>query len=285
MDARSKIFLYLSMAVLCGCSGDNNGTSGGAGWPDDPSASSSNVVVMSYNTRHCAPFEGSGVETQPDVDGIARVIKSKSPDVVLLQEIDSCTTRSNGVDQAKKIAELAKYPYHHFFKHMDYRNGKYGLAMLSKKPFKETVTHVLPKTIGNHTIDGDYSVGEATISIDGTDMTFVVAHLSVYASDVEAQLPYIHANILSKIKRPVIFGGDFNSLPSSNAISMLDGYGFIRTNTDPKNLTIPSTKPTREIDYITYYPVERFDVVSHTVITGTNASDHLPIVAVLKVNK
>ena len=96
---------------------------------------------MSYNTRHCAPYYGvSGEETVPDVDGIANVIKSKMPDVVLLQEIDSCTTRSLGVDQAKEIAARAKYPYYHFFRIMDYRSGEYGLAMLSKKPFKETKT-------------------------------------------------------------------------------------------------------------------------------------------------
>ena len=49
-------------------------------------------------------------------------IKSKKPDVVLLQEVDYKPTRSLGVDQAKELTELAGYPYYYFFKQKEPKN-------------------------------------------------------------------------------------------------------------------------------------------------------------------
>ena len=89
----------------------------------------------------------------------------------------------------------------------------------------------------------------------------------------------------SKSDFPIILGGDFNSKPDNSIIGKLEAAGFVRTNTDPKNFTIPSNAPNREIDYIAYRPLEYFNVVSHTVVTGVNASDHLPIISVMKISK
>ena len=47
--------------------------------------------------------------------------------------------------------------------------------------------------------------------------------------------------------------------------------------------TIPSIDPTRELDYICFRPVEKFEVAEHKVITGTNASDHLPVISTIKI--
>lgn len=279
------IFIYL-LLLLSGCSKESSGEPAAPGGTGGPVASNDRITVMSYNTRHCAPYYGvSGEETTPSVDGIANVIKSKMPDVVFLQEIDSCTTRSLGVDQAKEIARLAKYPYYHFFKIMDYRSGKYGLAMLSKKPFKETKTYPFPNQIEGQQMTNANSVGTAIINFDGVDISFVTVHLSTTQSERNLQLAYALENILKPIKRPVVLGGDFNATPSNATISILDEAGYTRTNTDPTKFTIPSNSPNRELDYIAYYPEDQFRVVSHTVITGVNASDHLPIIAVLEIEE
>lgn len=280
---RSLFILFYLLLLLPSCSKENSGepaVPGGIGGP----VGNEWVTVMSYNTRHCAPYYGvSGEETVPDVDGIANVIKSKMPDVVLLQEIDSCTTRSLGIDQAKEIAARAKYPYYHFFRIMDYRSGEYGLAMLSKKPFKETKTYLFPDEIEGQVMTSDNAVGTAIINIGGTDITFAVTHLSTIQSERDLQITYALENIFEPIKRPIVLGGDFNATPSNSTIAILDAAGFTRTNTDPTKFTIPSNNPNRELDYITYYPNDRFRVVSHMVITGVNASDHLPIISVLEI--
>lgn len=281
------LFALISLLLLFpGCSKESSGEPAAPGGPGIPGTPSNRITVMSYNTRHCAPYYGaSGEETTPSVEGIANVIKAKMPDVVFLQEIDSCTTRSLGVDQAKEIANLAKYPYYHFFKIMDYRSGKYGLAMLSKKPFKETKTYPFPDEIEGQKMTNANAVGTAIINFEGVDISFVTVHLSTTQSERDLQLAYAVENILKPIKRPIVIGGDFNATPSNSTISILDAAGFTRTNTDPTKFTIPSNNPNRELDYIAYYPQEQFGVVSHTVVTGVNASDHLPIIAVLRIEE
>ena len=205
----------------------------------------------------------------------------------MLQEIDSCTARSFRIDQAKEIAAGAKYPYHEFFSMMDYQGGKYGLAILSKHVIKDAVTHRLPDEINGHKIisPGNNSVGSAVVRVAGRDISFVVAHLSLHASDRMAQVQYIFENIIPNLKQPVIFAGDLNTKPTESVMKKIDGYGFVRTNKDPENFTIPSINPNRELDYIAYFPETEFTVLSHKVIYGTTASDHLPILATLKINK
>ena len=46
------------------------------------------LVIMSYNIRHCAPYYGTSRTTVANVSGIAEVIREKQPDVALLQEVD-----------------------------------------------------------------------------------------------------------------------------------------------------------------------------------------------------
>ena len=63
------------------------------------------LVVMSYNIRHCAPYYGTSETTTPNPANIVQILKRYNPDVVCLQEVDKETTRSNGQDQAKIIAK------------------------------------------------------------------------------------------------------------------------------------------------------------------------------------
>lgn len=277
-----KLMLVGLFTVLMGCTkGEDIPTD--PGWTDPDGGETSPLTVMSYNTHHSAPYSPSGETTLPDIDGIANVIKSKNPDIVLLQEIDSCTNRSQKVDQAKEIAEKTKYPYYHFFKMMDYQGGKYGLAMLSKFPIKDAVAVQLPDEIEGQPMTGNNAYGTATVNCSGKDITFVVCHLSVTQSERDLQMPYIIGKV-SAMRKPIIWGGDFNATPSNKTITQLDGAGFVRTNKNPANFTIPSNQPNREIDYIAYFPANAFTVTSHIVVTGTMASDHLPIVSALTLN-
>ena len=58
--------------------------------------------VMSYNIRHGWGMDSPNHEIT--LERTARVIADQKPDVVLVQEVDKKTTRSNGVDQAEKLA-------------------------------------------------------------------------------------------------------------------------------------------------------------------------------------
>ena len=84
---RVFILMMSISAVFMGCSKANE-PQGDAGWGGNTEPKE-NLVVMSYNIKHCAPYYGvSGETTTADVNNVANVIKSKKPDVVLLQEVD-----------------------------------------------------------------------------------------------------------------------------------------------------------------------------------------------------
>lgn len=277
-----RLFLALNLFCLAlfGCSNSNDDVPDNSGW-DDEKEEKVSLVVMSYNIRHCAPYYGTSETTKADVAGMANVIKQKDPDIALLQEVDYCTTRSLGIDQITELAKLAGYKYCYFFKQKDLSTGAYGAGMLSKYELKDVVNQELPKVIDGQTITGSNILGTARITFNKQDIYIATMHLSVTESERYKQFPY-YLEKLNALPGPVIVAGDFNSKPNEGIITTFDGDGWTRTNADPNKFTIPSTAPNREIDYIAYKPANAFKVMSHTVFTGINASDHLPLVTVIK---
>ena len=273
--------VFAGLIASCISCGNDNEIPEDPGWTNPDNGDVEILSVMSYNTRHCAPYDPNDKDKKPDIDGIATVIKAKNPDVVLLQEIDSCTTRSNKVDQTKELAKKANYPYYHFFKMFDYQGGKYGMAMLSKMQIKDAVSVKLPDEINGYPMSGNSAYGTASASFKGKDISFVVCHLPLTQAERDVQVPYIIGKVI-ELRKPIIWGGDFNATPDNNTIKQLVSAGFVRTNKNPINYTIPSNKPNREIDYISYFPNDAFAVESHIVVSGTSASDHLPIISALK---
>ena len=83
--------------------------------------------IMTYNIQH-----GAGMDDVIDLNRQAKVIGDATPDVVGLQEVDSCVKRSNRVHQ---VAVLAKSlgMYSTFGPAIPLTGGKYGVAILSKE--------------------------------------------------------------------------------------------------------------------------------------------------------
>jgi endonuclease/exonuclease/phosphatase family metal-dependent hydrolase len=243
--------------------------------PDESKVVAS-VKVMTYNIHHCNPPSRPGLI---DVPAVVKVIRAANPDVVALQEVDVNTMRSGLIDQASAIAaELGMY--HYFGKAIDYDGGAYGVAILSKYRLYNTVVYRLPMVSAAE----NRVMAMASLKLpDSTAIRFVSTHLDAQGDP---------ANRLSQIARiidiaadetlPVIIGGDFNAVPGSEEINLLDTH-FDRTcRLCPP--TIPVTDPTRAIDFIAYrHPENRFDVSSHKVIDAVYASDHRPVSAVIDV--
>src|SRR5690348_2217023 len=92
----------LSTLLLCACSFQTF-----AG-----STTGDTLRIMTYNIHHCNPPTKSKTG-EIEVDAIARVINSRHPDLVALQEVDVNTKRSGGIDQAAQLA--AKTGMHAYF--------------------------------------------------------------------------------------------------------------------------------------------------------------------------
>ncbi|MGV3539907.1 MAG: endonuclease/exonuclease/phosphatase family protein [Rufibacter sp.] len=233
--------------------------------------------VMSYNIHHCNPLSKPKVI---DVDAIVATIKSQTPDLVALQEVDVNTKRSGSIHQAQVIAE--KLGMHYFFgKALEYDGGEYGVAILSKFPLEET--RVVPLPVKEGTKAEPRAVAFATVKLSkNRKIIFGSTHLDEKGNP-ENRLLQLEAlgRIRFEQKLPFIIAGDFNATPGSESIQRLDVL-FQRTCQDCPP-TFPITNSTKAIDFIAFSPAEKFSVATHQVVQETYASDHLPIVSVIEV--
>lgn len=92
--------------------------------------------LMTYNIHHA-----EGMDGRLDCERIARVLLSKSPYCVAVQEIDSATAQVEGLDILQKIAgNMKMFPV--FSATMPYLGGKYGIGLLCKE--KPIAVHHVP---------------------------------------------------------------------------------------------------------------------------------------------
>src|SRR5215207_8107697 len=89
--------------------------------------------VMTYNIH-----VGVGMDKKLDLQRIADVINRQQPDLVGLQEVDRGVRRTEGKDEIAELAAMTRMNFA-FAPNLDYQGGKYGVAILSRWPIKDTV--------------------------------------------------------------------------------------------------------------------------------------------------
>lgn len=266
-----NLFLLFSLAVIAFSCANKNA-------PVSSKSFNGALKVMSYNVHHANP---PSKPDMIDIDAIANVIKRESPDLVALQEIDVKINRSGRVNQIKEIAAKAGYHSFHFSKAIDYDGGDYGVAILSRYPLTEMQTHRLPtdeSTNGEHRV-----LSLATVTLpDGKKIKFGSTHLDAQTKPTNRLLQAAEINgITSGIMLPLIIAGDFNAVENSDVMQIIKSkFTLTCTNCAP---TIPEVNPAKSIDFIGFQPAGAFRVISHRVVAEPYASDHLPVVAVLRM--
>jgi endonuclease/exonuclease/phosphatase family metal-dependent hydrolase len=239
------------------------------------SAQKNALTVMTYNIHHANPPSKVGVI---DIEAVAAAINKEHPDVVALQEVD-VNTRRSGMNEAVMLAEKTKMNFY-FAKAIDHDGGDYGVAILSKYALSAGTTHKLPTLEGTK---GEPRVlATAVITVNGKPLTIACTHLDAQRNDTNRILQInTIMEVLQKEQNPVILSGDLNATPDGPVINMLDKH-FTRTCVTGCGFTIPEINPTKTIDFISYTPA-RFEVVSHRVVDEKYASDHLPVIATLRI--
>jgi endonuclease/exonuclease/phosphatase family metal-dependent hydrolase len=232
---------------------------------------------MTYNVHHCNPPDARNLI---DVGAVARVINAAHPDFVALQEIDVHTGRSGkDLDQARELARLTGM-YSFFAKAIDYQGGDYGIAILSRYPIVDSAAFALPMKVGS----GGEPRALAVITVElkrGRKIKFAGTHLDLKPENRMLQVQKIQ-DLFKEEKLPIVLSGDFNATPGSEPINFMDQF-FKRSCADNCAFTDPAVNPEKAIDFIMFTP-SKFKVKSHQVITKTYASDHLPVLAELKLN-
>jgi endonuclease/exonuclease/phosphatase family metal-dependent hydrolase len=224
---------------------------------------------MSYNVRNC-----TGLDGKTDYQRIANIIKNANCEAVAIQELDSMTTRYEGQDMLKNLAELTgMYPT--FAPSIDYQGGKYGIGMLTKEKPLSYRRVALPCR----------SEPRSLQIVELKDYYYCCTHLSLHAEDRETSIGII-IDELSKLDKPVMIAGDFNAEPEEESMKMMaEEFAIFKKDAAP--YTFPADKPDIEIDYICLLKsgkVSKFEVLEHSIIDAPVESDHRPIVAEVKIN-
>jgi endonuclease/exonuclease/phosphatase family metal-dependent hydrolase len=233
--------------------------------------------VLTYNIHH-----GEGTDGKLDLERIAKVILSVKPDLVALQEVDQTATRTGRIDQIARLAELTSL-HSAYGRAMDFQGGGYGVAMLSRWPLQEVVTHALPKAPGVE----PRAVLSAVVQMEdnGPKLQFLVTHVDHRGDPTQRTIQVAKIRELFPPKPeaiPALLAGDFNATPESEVIKELLSE-WTDTAAGQQFFTSPSDPPIRKIDYVFARPAARWRTVETRELDEAVASDHRPVLAVLEL--
>lgn len=233
------------------------------------------VKVLSFNILH-----GATTKADFNLDVIAKVIIDANPDFVAMQEVDFKTNRAKKYDLVTELGWRTKMaPL--FGRAMYYDGGEYGEGILSKFSFLQSRNIALPFTPGN---EPRAALEIIVVLPSGDTIAFIGTHLDHLNDETDRiiQAEKINEVFLSN-KYPTILAGDLNAQPGSIPINILEENWESSYNKINPKPTYPSDKPIKKIDYIMFYPKNKWEVVETRVIQNLIASDHCAYLVTLKL--
>lgn len=218
------------------------------------------------------------------LEGVARLIRRTSPDIVALQEVDRFTRRAHGKDQAEELAKLTGLEHHVHFRATDLFGGAYGVALLSRFPLEAPWHMQLPRA----GTEEPRTVGRARIEVEGQTVSVYVTHLAHLPTNGDLRTRQMKA-ILAELQadpHPKIVMGDLNESPHSQAVRLLgdhlrdafDTSGRGRSGTYPLPLFLPAIR----LDYVMASPELQ---PQQSYVIESTASDHYPVVAEFELRR
>ncbi len=246
----------------------------GAIWCQVKTDSSRVVKVLSFNILHGATTKGDF-----NLDVLAKLIKEVDPDFVAMQEVDFRSNRSKKYDLVTELGWRTKLaPL--FARAMYHDGGEYGEGVLSKYSFLKTRNVALPYVAGQE----PRAALEVVAALPSKDtIAFVGTHFA-HEGNAGRELQAEKINeVFSPNGYPTILAGDLNAVPGSGPINTLEEMwtaSYDRENPEP---TFPSDDPRLKLDYVMFYPKNRWKILGRTVIKNTIASDHCAYLVTLEL--
>ena len=237
------------------------------------------IRIMTYNIHH-----GEDMKAKIDIAQIADVINRYKPDIVALQEVDSVTNRNGKVDQMAELGRLTNM-HQAYGRNFAYDGGSYGLGILSRFPIAETKNYRLPYYPDDANGDTRLMLMTTIQVSKNTQIHFGTVHLD-YKQASQRKLQA--ADMLLQLEKagniPTIITGDFNAVPDEEAITVIENQFTELINNDTA-FTYPADTPTKKIDYIFLSKKAKWKPVRQEVIEEKNASDHRPVLGVVRLQK
>ncbi|MFD7699302.1 endonuclease/exonuclease/phosphatase family protein [Streptomyces caelestis] len=242
--------------------------------------------VATYNIH-----AGAGEDRVFDLDRTAAALRGLRADVIGLQEVDvHWGARSDFVDEARALA--GKLDMRVFFAPIydldpagpDGERRRFGVAVLSRHPVRAAENHEITR-LSTQTPDPVPApapgFAEVVVDVRGAHVHVYTTHLDHRAdpSVREAQVADMLA-VLAADRGPKILVGDFNAEATDPELAPL--WERLRDAAPGGGGTYPATDPVKRIDLVTVSPDVR---VTGARTVATEASDHRPVVADLRVHR
>ena len=235
-------------------------------------------------------FAGKDTGGVSNLERVAALVRSTDADIVLLQEVDSVTRRSGGVDQPAVLASLTGYDAA-FGSSLDYQGGEYGIAILSRWPIVRDSMVPLPISPPQARAGGRYEPrGALVVEIDapGGRLSVINTHLDASGEDHYRRQEL--ATLLRLAEQELaagaslLIGGDFNSRPDSEVIRRATAGGWRDLwsvcGEPGEGNTYPAHAPVRRIDYL--FAASTATCSSASTV-GAGVSDHLGLLVTVQL--
>ena len=223
-------------------------------------AAEKKLSVMTYNV---GVFSKSGKDCLLDV---ASLIDESGVTMVALNELDSCNRR-HGIFQLEELARAVGGWDFHFASAFPFAGGAYGNGVISREPILWSETLPLPQADGAEL--------RCAAVIETASCVFASVHLDHIGKEARpAQARALNdwfTDRYAGYSKPVLLCGDFNSVPSSETLEILDGCW---QRLSPEAATHNDGKC---IDYIFALRSAAPVLLMDAAVLSTGLSDHEPV--------
>lgn len=145
-------------------------------------------------------------------------------DVIVFQEVDKDAFRSGDIDMIEEMANVANFPYHHFYSTMWILDGYYGLGIISKYPIVEVKSSQMPNSI----LKEPRILSESVIQVGTQNIHIFNTHVTYEQNEFrQQQLNYIKEKVDGSENALLL--GDFNSFGFNGSLTM-DHMNSINSN-------------------------------------------------------
>ncbi len=229
---------------------------------------SKSLIIASYNVRNAR-----GMDDIVNFDRVSSVINNMNAHAVAIQEVDSVTRRSNRLAVADELARRTNM-FASFSASIEYQDGKYGNAILTKEKPLQTKIIKLPGSEEKRSL----------LIVELQDFILCCTHFSLTKSDRQLSVDIIQEATKEYNSKPVFLAGDLNADPTSTEIINLSKNWIMLS--DPNDPTFRADNPTKTIDYIFYKQNSHFEhkVIARDVVNEPMASDHRPLWVEVEIN-
>lgn len=241
--------------------------------PITPVIMSDTVRIATYNVHR---WQGNNGRSKPDVARAGFVISELDADVIALQEVLR-PFESEGEDPLAQLCDELDL-YLAFAVTRRHRRGQLGNAILSRFPI--TAISVLDISFSRIERRGALA---AQVGHVGASLGIIATHLSLVDRTRHRQVQSLldHPQMNSG---PSVLLGDMNAWRNCKGSKQLEDNLNLHHNVDWP-ASFPSGRPMLALDRIYVRRASVIDVCNHDSMAARKASDHLPVIAEVKLEK